>query len=150
MNPTRFAMPMILATAVLAAAQQAGDLPDADLIQPGDLARSLAAKSPDRPPIFQIGVQFLYQGAHITSSIFAGPASTPEGLANMERAVKGLRRDRAVVIYCGCCPWDKCPNVGPAYRRLKTLGFTKVQVLKLPTDLRTDWVERGYPIERSK
>ena len=141
---------VILATAVLFGFRQAGDPPAAHLIQPADLAGSLAASTPDRPPILQIGVQSLYKGAHITSAIYAGPASTPEGLANLERAVKNLPRDRAIVIYCGCCPWDKCPNVRPAYRRLTELGFTKVQVLKLPTNLHTDWVERGYPVDKSE
>jgi hypothetical protein len=34
-----------------------------------------------------------------------------------------------VVIYCGCCPLDKCPNVRPAFTLLKTMGFTNLHVL---------------------
>jgi hypothetical protein len=38
--------------------------------------------------------------------------------------------------------------VVPAYGALKELGFSKIRVLILPTNFETDWVEKGYPIER--
>jgi hypothetical protein len=44
--------------------------------------------------------------------------SNREGLASLERAVKDVPRERAILIYCGCCPWDKCPNVRPALPRV--------------------------------
>jgi hypothetical protein len=49
------------------------------------------------------------------------------------------------VIYCGCCPMLKCPNIRPAYSTLKELGFTHIRVLSLPTNLHTDWVSKDYP-----
>ncbi|MFL6463384.1 MAG: hypothetical protein ACJ73N_03115, partial [Bryobacteraceae bacterium] len=50
-----------------------------------------------------------------------------------------------IVIYCGCCPFDKCPNIHPAYNTLKDLGFTDVKVVVNKTNLHTDWVSKGYP-----
>jgi hypothetical protein len=43
---------------------------------------------------------------------------------------------------------SQCPNVRPAYKRLKDLGFTRVRVLILPTNFQTDWAARGYAVER--
>jgi hypothetical protein len=62
--------------------------------------------------------------------------------------VRNIPRQHAVVVYCGCCPFDRCPNVRPAFRTLKELGFEHVSVVHLPTNLHTDWVEKGYPTTR--
>jgi hypothetical protein len=43
----------------------------------------------------------------------------------------------------------KCPNIRPAYRTLKELGFTHVRVLSLATNLHTDWVSKDFPVEGS-
>jgi hypothetical protein len=51
------------------------------------------------------------------------------------------------VLYCGCCPWDRCPNVKPAVDALKQMGFTKVKVLYLETNFATDWTGKDYPVE---
>jgi hypothetical protein len=64
--------------------------------------------------------------------------------------VQGLARNRFIVIYCGCCPWSDCPNVRPAYEALHSLGFTKLKVLYIPDNLGTDWVSKGYPVEKGE
>jgi hypothetical protein len=51
------------------------------------------------------------------------------------------------VIYCGCCPWSACPNIKPALDALRSMGFTKVKAMYIPTNLAKDWTEKGYPIE---
>jgi hypothetical protein len=43
----------------------------------------------------------------------------------------------------------KCPNIRPAYRTLKELGFTHIRVLSLPENLHADWVSKDYPSEGS-
>src|SRR5690348_10598759 len=96
-------------------------------IQPQELVAHLAAK----PAIFQVGPNVLYRSKHIPASLFAGPASKPEGLALLKSAVEKLPREREIVIYCGCCPWDHCPNVGPAIALLREMGFTRVKALYL-------------------
>jgi hypothetical protein len=56
------------------------------------------------------------------------------GLLNLKKHVDGLARDRLVVIYCGCCPWEKCPNIAAAYKQLTEMGFTQVKVLYLASN----------------
>jgi hypothetical protein len=51
------------------------------------------------------------------------------------------------VVYCGCCPWDKCPNLKPALDTLRAMGFTRVKALYIPVNLAQDWTAKGYPIE---
>jgi hypothetical protein len=41
----------------------------------------------------------------------------------------------------------KCPNIRPAYRTLKELGFQHVRVLNINTNMHEDWFGKGYPAE---
>jgi hypothetical protein len=43
----------------------------------------------------------------------------------------------------------QCPNLRPAFSLLTGLGYKKVRVLNLPANFRTDWIEKGYPVESS-
>jgi len=87
---------------------------DMSLIQPQDLAAELRAKGP-APAVFQVGPNVLYRSKHIPGAVYAGPGSTAEGLGMLRAAVEKLPRDREIVLYCGCCPWDHCPNVSPPW-----------------------------------
>ena len=51
------------------------------------------------------------------------------------------------MIYCGGCPFSRCPNARPAFELLKELKFTKAKLLNLPTSLNENWVSKGYPME---
>jgi hypothetical protein len=64
--------------------------------------------------------------------------------------VAPLPRKSFIVLYCGCCPWVRCPNVGPAFKLLRYLGFNNVKVLYLADNLGTDWVDKGYPVEHGR
>jgi hypothetical protein len=88
----------------------------------------------------------LYRQKHIPHAIFAGPGNKPEGVAALRMAVNKLPPSAEIVIYCGCCPMKDCPNIRPAYRNVKELGFDGVRVLDLQTNFHTDWVAKGYPI----
>ena len=72
-----------------------------------------------------------------------GPASTPDGLADLKRWAANLPRNREIVIYCGCCPFAHCPNIRPAFTALQEMGFKSIRVLVLETGLGQDWVEKG-------
>jgi hypothetical protein len=63
--------------------------------------------------------------------------------------VASLPHDKELFIYCGCCPFIKCPNIRPAYSALHEMGFSKVKVVMIETNLHTDWIEKGYPSEKS-
>jgi hypothetical protein len=113
------------------------------LVQPADLAAHLSAK----PAIFYVGPNVLYRSKHIPASVFAGPGSRADGLELLKKAAADLPRDGEVVIYCGCCPWDRCPNVKPAVDLLKQMGFTRARVLYLPDNFKTNWIDKGYPVQ---
>ena len=87
---------------------------------------------------------------HIPAAIFVGPGSRTQGLDALKAAAAGLPRERDVVVYCGCCPWDQCPNMKPALALLKEMGFTRVRALMIPTSFAADWTDHGYPIEEAK
>ena len=119
---------------------------DFPTIEPKDLVTQIQSKSA-KPPIFHVGFPVLYRGKHIPGSLFVGPGSKAEGLDALKTAVAKLPRNQEVVLYCGCCPFDRCPNVRPAIALLKQMGFTNVKALNLPTNFAADWVDHGYPVE---
>jgi hypothetical protein len=123
-------------------------IPAADLINAPDLAKILQSPKGERPLLIYVGFQFPYTQAHLPGSEYYGPAADEAVVQQLRKRVEGLARSRFIVIYCGCCPWRRCPNVKPAYEALHNLGFTKLKVLYIPDNLGTDWVNRGYPVEK--
>jgi Rhodanese-like domain len=117
------------------------------LLQPSELAQAIRSGQP--PVILSVAFPVLYRGRHIAHAINAGPTSKPEGIVALKKAVANLSKSADIVIYCGCCPMVKCPNIRPAYRTLQELGFTHIRVLSLPTNLHDDWVSKDYPSEDS-
>jgi thiosulfate/3-mercaptopyruvate sulfurtransferase len=132
--------PLPIAFAMLALAAEA------PLVEPKDLAAELSGAAA-RPAIFQVGPNVLYRSKHIPGAVYAGPGSKAEGLDLLKAAADKLPRDRDLVIYCGCCPWDKCPNIKPALELLQKMGFTHVRAMHVPANFKTDWVDHGYPVE---
>ena len=124
-------------------------IPQAQLIQPEELVHMLQAKGTDKPLLLQVGSHLLFDEAHIPGSVYAGPGSQPAGLELLQSTVASLSKKKFIVLYCGCCPWNRCPNLGPAFTQLHDLGFSNVKVLYLANNLGADWVAKGYPVERS-
>jgi thiosulfate/3-mercaptopyruvate sulfurtransferase len=114
-----------------------------DLVQPEQVAKDLKSSL-----VIHVGFPVLYRATHITGTQYAGPGSKAEGIADLKKAVAGEPRDREIVLYCGCCPWDKCPNIRPAFAALHEMGFTKVKAMVIPENLKTDWIDKGYPTEK--
>ena len=117
-------------------------VPKEALVQPEQLHRQLEAHAPLL--VLQVGSRVLFNEAHIPGAEYAGPASRPDGLAALRARVQRLRRTQPIVIYCGCCPWDKCPNIAPAWELLHSMGFTNVHALYIAQNFGADWVARGY------
>jgi thiosulfate/3-mercaptopyruvate sulfurtransferase len=61
-----------------------------------------------------------------------------------------MPRTNLIVLYCGCCPWDHCPNVKPADDTLHAMGFTNVKVLYISNNFGTNWVDKGYPVAKGE
>jgi thiosulfate/3-mercaptopyruvate sulfurtransferase len=115
-----------------------------DLVQPKDVAARL--KSNPKPLILQVGFETLYKSSHLPDAEYAGPASNPKGLEAIRKAVANVAKEREIIIYCGCCPWDHCPNIKPAFDLLKGLGFKNVKAMMIANNLDADWIKKGYPI----
>jgi len=120
-----------------------------DVIQVPDLVKIVAAKGANSPAIFQVGFEKLYTTQHVPGSIYAGPGRTDAGLDNLKKAVAGVAKDRTIVLYCGCCPWDHCPNMKPAFALLHSLGYTRIKVVEIPKSFGEDWAAKGYAVEGS-
>ncbi|MGH9344724.1 MAG: rhodanese-like domain-containing protein [Terriglobia bacterium] len=123
--------------------------PQSQLMAPQTLAEELAGKG-KKPLIVCVGVPSLYQSAHIPGAQIEGPASEAAGLAKLKQWARRTPKSRRVVIYCGCCPFNVCPNIRPAYEALRKAGFTNIRVLALRSNFLTDWMDKGYPYEAEK
>jgi rhodanese-related sulfurtransferase len=139
-----------VAGAFAADAKPASSIPSAALIQPAELAASLKDGKAPRPLILQIGFKILFAEAHISGAEYVGPGGQDEGVQALRARVAKLSKDAPIVLYCGCCPWTRCPNVAAAYDELHALGFTNVKVLYIAENFGADWVERGYPTDKGR
>lgn len=124
-------------------------VPPAQLMQPAELQHMLAGGA-GRPLLLQVGSHVMFAQAHIAGSVYAGPGSQASGLEMLEKAVATAPKGKLIVIYCGCCPWTKCPNIGPAYKKLHELGFTNVKALYIANNFGDDWVAKGYAVEKGE
>jgi thiosulfate/3-mercaptopyruvate sulfurtransferase len=102
------------------------------------------------PTIAFVGFRRLYTAGHIKGAQFHGTGGDPEGLKELKTWATTLPKTTNLVIYCGCCPMERCPNVRPAFTALHELGFAKLRVLVLPISFEADWVEKGYPYDKAK
>jgi rhodanese-related sulfurtransferase len=143
---------LVCMTGINAHAQQTSapeDIPAARLMQPAELAKILSSGG-EKPLVLQVGSHVLFAEAHIPGSEYAGAGGTEAGLQTLRDRVKSLDHATAIVIYCGCCPWVKCPNIRAAYRQLSSLGFTNVKALYIAANFGTDWASKGYPVEKGR
>src|SRR5947209_4828695 len=150
---TRFltcSVALALFIAAVLASAQASSSSNADLprMQPDELAKAIQSASGQKPVILYVGPAILYNQGHVRGAELIGPAARPEGVEKLKARAASLSHDRQVVIYCGCCPWDHCPNVKPAYQELQKMGFTDIHVPYLPTSFGTDWTDKGYPTDK--
>jgi len=118
-------------------------------VQPADLMKELG-DSKTAPTVVFIGFGRLFNAGHIPGAQNRGMAGSEAGLQELKTWAASLPRSTKLVIYCGCCPMDRCPNVRPAFTALHDLGFTKLRVLLLPTDFAMDWAGKGYPYDRGQ
>jgi len=109
---------------------------------PSELAAMITAKK-ELPVIISIG-----PGTTIPGSVNVGMVNTGEGLEKLRTQLKGIEKDKKVVIYCGCCPFEHCPNVRPAVDALKGMNFTNYYLLNLPSNIKKDWINKGYPVAK--
>lgn len=136
----------------LCAFGQKDDLPpgSSQVMQPEELVRMMQSGASQKPIILYVGPHTFYVQSHVAGAEYIGPVGKPEGMEKLRARAKSLPHDALVILYCGCCPWDHCPNFRPAYHELKQSGFSNVRVLYLATSFGADWAEKGYPVAKGE
>jgi thiosulfate/3-mercaptopyruvate sulfurtransferase len=110
------------------------------LLAPADLAATISDPKAKKPVIICVG-----PGALIKGSLDMGPAKEKENLEKLKGVLSKLPKNADIVIYCGCCPFEHCPNIRPAFTLLNEMKFTNPHLLDLEHNIKTDWVAKGYP-----
>jgi thiosulfate/3-mercaptopyruvate sulfurtransferase len=121
----------------------------AQTVQPAVLAKDLADGKSTSTILF-VGFQRLYASGHIKGAQYHGSGGNAEGLAEIKKWAASLPRPTKLVLYCGCCPMEKCPNIRPAFSALHEMGFTNLRVLILPNSFAIDWAEKGLPYDKGR
>lgn len=112
-----------------------------DLIEPSALAAIISNPKAKQAKIFNIGVVDDIKGA-----INLGGVSEKENLEKLKNTLSKLPKNTFLVVYCGCCPFEKCPNIRPAIGMIKSMGFSNGKLLNIPTNLKQNWIDPGYPL----
>ena len=156
LKPSRF-MAALLSAALLSFAgtassadKPAASIPPDKLVQPADFATQLKDASVRKPLMLHVGFKTMFDQAHIPGSEYAGPGNTGAGLQALRDRVASLPKNTAIMIYCGCCPWSRCPNMAAAYDALIELRFTNVKGMQINDNFGADWVDKGFPTAKSK
>lgn len=110
-----------------------------ELMEPAALA-AVIRENKSVPLVVSVG-----PGALIPNSVDIGPGSDADNIAAFKKLLASKKKDDKIVVYCGCCPFAHCPNVRPAIKALKDGGFTNFYLLNIPKNLKTDWIDKGYP-----
>jgi thiosulfate/3-mercaptopyruvate sulfurtransferase len=110
------------------------------LMAPAELAELITNPKAGKPVIICVG-----PGAAIRGSLDMGPAKEKENLEKYKLLLSRLSKDADIVIYCGCCPFEHCPNIRPAFTLLNEMKFTNAHLLNLEHNIKTDWIAKGYP-----
>ena len=111
------------------------------LLEPATLAKTINNSKSSQPMIYCIGPQ-----AVVKNSIGIGSAQNKENLRNFKQQISRLPKDANIVIYCGCCPFDICPNIRPAVNLLNEMKFKNFKLLNLAHNIKADWIDHGYPV----
>ena len=109
------------------------------LVEPAALAAILNSNK-EVPVMFNVG-----PAAIIPNSIDIGMVKDEKNLAKFREQISKLPKSTNILIYCGCCPFEHCPDVRPAISVLQSMQFTNYHLLDLPHNIKTDWIAKGYP-----
>ncbi len=112
------------------------------LMPPAELARMIKDGTAKNVHLFNIG-----PSGDIKGSEDIGEGRDPASIAKLKGRLSELPKDAQVVVYCGCCPFKNCPNVRPAMSLLNEMQFTNGKLLDLSENLKTDWIDKGYPMQ---
>lgn len=125
------------------AAQQKQEPWKADqLMAPKALAEKITKNQAGNTFILCVGPDALIKG-----SVDIGPGKDAESVSKLRTYLNKTPKDKEIVVYCGCCPFDRCPNVRPVFQALNEMGFKNPRLLDLAKNIKVDWLDKGYPIQ---
>ncbi|MDN3693142.1 rhodanese-like domain-containing protein [Chryseobacterium tructae] len=134
-------MMMCFVCSIFSQAQQTQDpWKESQLMDPALLASRIVKHKTKDILIISVGPEAIIKG-----SVDIGPTHEPENLEKLRNYLKDIPKNKEIVIYCGCCPFVKCPNIRPAFNLLMELGFKNAKLLNLPKNIKTDWLDKDYP-----
>ncbi|MCZ2100895.1 MAG: rhodanese-like domain-containing protein [Chitinophagales bacterium] len=111
------------------------------LMETSTLASLIKKKQTGNMVIISIGPDEVIPG-----SINIGPTGEKANLERLKKHLKNTSKDKEIILYCGCCPFDRCPNIRPAFKALKDMGFKKPRLLNIPKNIKVDWIDKDYPV----
>lgn len=111
------------------------------LMEPAELARMIEADV-DKPIVFCVGPANYIKGA-----VYIGSLTEKENVETFKQQLSKLPKDTSIVVYCGCCPFEHCPNIRPAMNILEKMKFSNQKLLNLTHNAKVDWIDKGYPTE---
>lgn len=112
------------------------------LMATAELAEKLNSGKTAGTYIFNIG-----PSGKIKNSITIGPTQQAENMARLKKQLAKIPKGSEIVIYCGCCPFESCPNIRPAFELLNEMKFTNARLLNIPKNLKVNWIDKGYPMQ---
>jgi hypothetical protein len=113
---------------------------NSQLMEPAALASKIDNHQTNDMLILCVGPDALIKG-----SVNIGMTHEPDNIGKLKAYLKNVKKDAEIVIYCGCCPIQKCPNVRPAFTALNEMGFKNARLLNLPKNIKVDWLDHNYP-----
>ncbi|MBS1487981.1 MAG: rhodanese-like domain-containing protein [Bacteroidetes bacterium] len=110
------------------------------LIEPATLASKINLNQTGNLLILSVGPDAVIKG-----SVGIGSAKEQANVKKLKSYLKNISKDKEVIIYCGCCPFDKCPNIRPAFKTLNDMGFKNAKLLNLSKNIKANWIDKNYP-----
>ena|SRR3569832_999338 len=134
---------VLIAVAAFAFQNQKDTWTEKQLMAPAQLAKIINDPAAKKPLIYNIGF-----GGGIPGSIDIGAGRDKASIDKLKEALAKVPKDADIVVYCGCCPFAKCPNVRPAMEAVNEMKFTNAKLLNLATNMKTDWIDKGFPVQK--
>ncbi|MDF2191307.1 rhodanese-like domain-containing protein [Paraflavitalea sp. CAU 1676] len=114
----------------------------AQLMPTKTLAERIQKEELGKTIIMSVGPDAIIKG-----SVDIGPGREYQNIAKLKNHLRSISKEQEVVIYCGCCPFSKCPNIRPAFSALVEMGFKNAKLLDIPKNIKVDWLDKNYPTQ---
>lgn len=111
------------------------------LLQPAKLNEAYSKPAAAQPLILNMGVE-----RNIKNAVEVGIVSSPSKYQKLVEVMKKVPKNREIVVYCGCCKLENCPNIPIALEKLSALGYKNVKILNLIEGINEDWIDKKYPM----